>query len=80
MSSAPSTRKPPRETKKAYHARMRALGLRPMTIWVPDVRSPDLEREARRQAALVAANPMASEDLAFVEEMSIPIDELDETT
>jgi len=34
---------------------MRAAGLRPVQIWVPDTRRPDFAAECRRQAALVAA-------------------------
>jgi hypothetical protein len=33
---------------------LRAAGLRPMQIWVPDTRRPGFAAECRRQAALVA--------------------------
>ena len=33
---------------------MRAAGLRPVQIWVPDTRRPDFAAECRRQAARVA--------------------------
>lgn len=33
---------------------LRAAGLRPVQIWVPDTRRPGFEAECRRQAALVA--------------------------
>lgn len=33
---------------------LRAAGLRPLQIWVPDTRRPGFEAECRRQAALVA--------------------------
>ena len=33
---------------------MRAAGLRPVQIWVPDTRRPGFAAECRRQAALVA--------------------------
>lgn len=49
---------------------MRAQGLRPVQIWVPDVRSPDFAAEAHRQAALVAAADRASDDMDFVEAVS----------
>ncbi len=54
----------------AYRAKMRAQGLRPVQIWVPDVRSPDFAAEARRQSALVAAADRAGEDMDFVEAVS----------
>lgn len=34
---------------------LRAAGLRPVQIWVPDTRRPGFTAECRRQAALVAA-------------------------
>lgn len=33
---------------------LRAAGLRPVQIWVPDIRRPGFVAECRRQAALVA--------------------------
>ena len=37
---------------KSEEARMRAAGLRPVTIWVPDVTNPASAAEYRRQAEL----------------------------
>jgi hypothetical protein len=55
-------------TKVAAHrARRRAQGLRPIQIWVPDVRSPEFEAEAERQVRLVAADPHESETTACIE-------------
>jgi len=59
-----------RDRVNAYRARMRAQGLRPVQIWVPDVRSPDFAAEAHRQSALVAAADHASDDMDFVEAIS----------
>jgi Protein of unknown function (DUF3018). len=39
---------------KAEEAEMRAAGLRPVTIWVPDVTRPGFAEECARQARLVA--------------------------
>jgi hypothetical protein len=64
-----------RERVSAYRARMRALGLRPVQIWVPDVRSPEFAVEAHRQSALVAAADRAGDDMDFVEAVSIDWDE-----
>jgi hypothetical protein len=44
--------------------------LRPLQIWVPDVRSPRFVREARRQSRLVAASPFEAEEQAFVDAVS----------
>ena len=45
-------------------------GLRPVQIWVPDVRAPGFAAEAHRQSALAAASPHAAEDQAFVDAIS----------
>ena len=42
---------------------LRAAGLRPVQIWVPDTRRPGFEAECRRQAALVAQADHADEEL-----------------
>jgi hypothetical protein len=42
-----------RERQRAYRARMRARGMKPITIWVPDPDSPAFAAEARRQSRLV---------------------------
>lgn len=54
---------------------MRAQGLRPVQIWVPDVRSPQFATEAHRQSALVAAADANGEDMDFVEAVSVDWDE-----
>ena len=59
-----------RDRVSAYRARMRAQGLRPVQIWVPDVRSPEFAAEAHRQSALVASAAGTSEDMDFVEAIS----------
>jgi hypothetical protein len=50
-----------------YRQRMRAAGLRPVQIWVPDTRSPDFVEACRRQARAVAASdPAGDEIMRFV--------------
>jgi hypothetical protein len=51
-------------------ARLRAQGLRPIRIWVPDVHAPGFAQEARRQSRLAAESPHAGEDQAFVDAVS----------
>lgn len=60
---------------RAHRARLREQGLRPIQIWVPDVRSPKFAAEARRQSRLVAASEQEPEDQAFVDAVSEPLDE-----
>jgi Protein of unknown function (DUF3018) len=63
------------ETAKTRRARLRAQGLRPIQLWVPDTRSPAFAKEARRQSRLVALNPGEPEDQAFIDAISIEADE-----
>ncbi|MGO9008125.1 MAG: antitoxin MazE family protein [Beijerinckiaceae bacterium] len=64
-----STRKPVSPPKRMadYRQRMRAAGLRPVQIWVPDTRSPDFVEACRRQSRAVAADdPAGDEIMRFV--------------
>jgi hypothetical protein len=54
---------------------MRARGYRPVQVWVPDVRSEQFVREARRQAAVIARIDRHSDDQDFIEAMSLDWDE-----
>ena len=42
---------------------LRAAGLRPAQIWVPDTRRPGFAEECRRQSLMVAASDAADRDL-----------------
>ena len=70
MPSAAKRKKATREKVSAHRARMRAQGMRLLQIWVPDTRSPQFAKEARRQMRALARSPQAKEDLAFVESLS----------
>jgi hypothetical protein len=63
--------RPPAHTTKrmaTYRERMRAAGLRPVQLWVPDARSPAFAAECRRQAHAVAAHdPAGNEIMHFLE-------------
>ena len=52
----PKTGKKPssRDKVRSHRERLRAQGLRPIQIWVPDTRRPDFAKECRRQARLAA--------------------------
>ncbi len=56
---------------KEHRDRLRAQGLRPVQIWVPDVRSRDFATEAHRQAAAVAASDQAEDDQSFIDTVSL---------
>jgi hypothetical protein len=55
---------------RAHRARLRAQGLRPVQIWVPDVTAEGFAAEAHRQARAVAASEAADDDQAFVDTIS----------
>jgi hypothetical protein len=59
-----------REKVRAHRARLRRRGLRPIQIWVPDVRSRTFAREAHRQSQLIAQSTHEGEDQAFVDAVS----------
>ena len=61
---------PSRVKVRAHRDRLRAQGLRPIQIWVPDVRSASFKSEAHRQSLSVATSAQASEDQAFVDAIS----------
>jgi hypothetical protein len=65
-----SPQKPSRLKVREHRARLRAQGLRPIQVWVPDVRAPGFLVEARRQSLLVATSPSDKEDQAFVDAIS----------
>lgn len=74
-SSSKRSRKSPtvsssRVKVRAHRARLRAQGLRPVQIWVPDTRSPKFAAEAQRQCRLIAESPYAPQDQAFVDAIS----------
>jgi hypothetical protein len=69
---APSTapKSSSRDKVRAHRERLRRRGLRPIQIWVPDVRSRSFTVEARRQSRLVAASASERDDQSFVETIS----------
>jgi hypothetical protein len=62
--------KPAREKVRAHRERLRRQGLRPIQIWVPDVRSPSFKAEAHRQSLAVARSPHSDGDQAFIDAVS----------
>ncbi|MBM3650924.1 MAG: DUF3018 family protein [Alphaproteobacteria bacterium] len=65
-----AVRKSSRDKVRAHRARLRAEGLRPIQIWIPDMDSPQFIKEARRQSRLIARTPTEAEDQAFVDSIS----------
>ena len=65
-----SSPKPSRVKVREHRARLREQGLRPIQIWVPDVRSPAFRSEAHRQSAAIAASRLGRHDQAFIDAVS----------
>ena len=59
-----------RDKVRSHRERLRAQGLRPIQIWVPDVRTPAFLAEAHRQARVVAGSVHAADEQAWVDAMS----------
>jgi antidote-toxin recognition MazE-like antitoxin len=49
---------------------LRAAGLRPIQIWVPDVRSKSLAAQAHKQSLAISKSAQEQEDLAFIESIA----------
>ena len=65
-----SSPKPSRVKVREHRERLRGQGLRPIQIWVPDVRAPAFRSEAHRQSLAVATSPHAFDDQAFIDAVS----------
>ncbi len=64
---------PPKSSRakvRAHRERLRSQGLRPIQIWVPDVRSTSFKAEAHRQALAVAESSDAQADQDFIDSVS----------
>lgn len=58
------------ERVQKYRTSLRAAGLRPIQIWVPDVRSRSFAAKAHRQSLAVAKSRHAEIDQAFIDAIS----------
>jgi len=59
-----------REKVRRHRERLRQQGLRPIQIWVPDVRAPSFPAQAHRQSLAVAESALAEEDQGFIDAVS----------
>lgn len=58
---------PVRRRVQAHRAHLRAQGLRPIQIWVPDTRSAAFKAEARRQSRMVAEADRRDDVMDFLD-------------
>lgn len=70
MASSTRKKQETRDKVRDYRERMRARGLRPIQIWVPDTRTASFAKEAHRQSLSVAASAAASDDQNFIDAIS----------
>ena len=56
-----------RRKVQEHRQRLRAQGMRPIQIWVPDVHAAKFADEARRQSLLVAQTPEEADIQAFID-------------
>lgn len=59
-----------RDKVRAHRTRLRRQGLRPLQIWVPDVRGRSFKTEAHRQSLKVARSNHAVDDQDFIDAVS----------
>ena len=65
-----SPQKPSRMKVREHRERLREQGLRPIQIWVPDVRSAAFRSQSHLQSRAVGASPHASDDQTFIDHAS----------
>ncbi len=54
-----------------YRKRMRELGMRPIQMWVVDVRAPSFVADAHRQSVAVVGSDHAEDDQAFIDALGL---------
>ena len=66
-----------RRKVREHRQRLRAQGMRPIQIWVPDVHAPAFAAEARRQCLLANASTEEGETQSFIDSVfAWPEDEI----
>lgn len=53
---------------RKHRAKMKAAGLKPVTIWVPDVNSPEFKNDIKQQCEILKNDPHEKEILAEIEQ------------
>jgi hypothetical protein len=67
----PQTTPSSRDKVRTHRARLRAQGLRPVQVWVPDVRAKTFIAAARKQSRAIAKSEYEREDQEFIDEVSM---------
>ena len=61
---------PTRDRVRRHREQLRRQGLRPLQIWVPDVKAPHFADEARRQSLAVSRSNQAEDDQSFADSLA----------
>ena len=72
MPKPPPPASPSRDKVRAHRERLRAQGLKPLQIWVPDVGARGFANAAKRQARAVAQSAHEQDEQAFLDAISAP--------
>ncbi|CAN5842194.1 antitoxin MazE family protein [soil metagenome] len=59
------------ERVREHRQRLRAQGLRPIQIWVPDIRSAEFAEQAHQQSVAVARSAHAGDDQGFIDAITL---------
>lgn len=65
-----------RKRVQKRRAALRAMGLRPIQIWVPDTRRKGFAEECRRQCLIIANSEHEKEELAWCEAATAELETL----
>ena len=55
---------------RKHRETLRAAGLKPVQIWLPDTRSESFRKKCERESLLLAADPQEAETLAWIAEVA----------
>jgi hypothetical protein len=58
------------ERVRKHREQLRAEGLKPVQIWVPDTRSESFRRKCERESLSLAADPLEAETLDWIAEVA----------
>jgi Protein of unknown function (DUF3018) len=75
MPASSTAKKSSRDKVRAYRARLRRNGLKPVQFWLPDIRSRRFKLEAHRQSMAVAGSRHARGDQTFIDAITSEVDD-----
>ncbi len=55
---------------RKHREKMKAMGLKPVTLWLPDVKAPGYLEDIRRQCAVLKNDPQEEVILAEIEQLA----------